>query len=149
MESLAGATVVLTAAAAVLLLFYGPTLGMIQNLLEPKMRATGMALFSVFYTLVGSGVGPPIVGFLSDRFRADARSAHRSFVATCPGGVAPKGSAQTLVDACANASAVGIQQAMTVIVCSAFIASLCYFMASRTLKEDSLRRRGGSELPRR
>jgi MFS family permease len=108
---------------------------MIQNLLEPKMRATGMALFSVFYTLVGSGVGPPIVGFLSDRFAQQAFGT-QSFVATCPGGVAPKGSAQALLDACANASAVGIKQAMTVIVCSAFIASLCYFMASRTLKED-------------
>jgi MFS family permease len=135
MESLAGATVALTAAAAVLLLFYGPTLGMIQNLLEPKMRATGMALFSVFYTLVGSGVGPPIVGFLSDRF-AQKAFGEQSFVASCPGGIAPKGSVQTLVDACADASAVGIQQAMTVIVCSAFIASLSYFMASRTLKHD-------------
>lgn len=135
MENLAGATVVLTAAAAILLLFYGPTLGMIQNLLEPKMRATGMALFSVFYTLVGSGVGPPIVGFLSDRF-AQRAFGTQSFVATCPGGIAPQGSAQSLVDACADASALGIQQAMSVIVCSAFIASLCYFMASRTLKED-------------
>ncbi len=135
MESLAAATVALTAAAAVLLLFYGPTLGMIQNLLEPKMRATGMALWSVFYTLVGSGVGPPIVGFLSDRFAQKAFGA-QDFVATCPGGIAPKGSAQSLVDACASASAVGIQQAMSIIVCSAFIASLCYFMASRTLRED-------------
>ena len=135
MESLAAATVTLTAAAAVLLLFYGPTLGMIQNLLEPKMRATGMALWSVFYTLVGSGVGPPIVGFLSDRFAQKAFGA-QDFVATCPGGIAPKGSAQSLVDACASASAVGIQQAMSIIVCSAFIASLCYFMASRTLRED-------------
>ena len=135
MESLAGATVVLTAAAAVLLLFYGPTLGMIQNLLEPKMRATGMALFSVFYTLVGSGIGPPIVGFLSDRF-AQKAFGEQNFIATCPGSVAPKGSAQALVDACANASAAGIQQAMTVIVCSAFIAAICYYMASRTLKDD-------------
>jgi len=135
MESLAAATIALTAAAAVLLLFYGPTLGMIQNLLEPKMRATGMALWSVFYTLVGSSVGPPIVGFLSDRF-AQRAFGTQSFVATCPGGVAPKGAAQTLVDACASASAVGIQQAMSIIVCSAFIACFCYFMASRTLKED-------------
>ena len=134
MGSLAGATVVLTAAAAVLLLFYGPTLGMIQNLLEPKMRATGMALFTVFYTL-GSGIGPPIVGFLSDRFAQKAFGA-QNFIATCPGGVAPKGSAQTLVDTCASASALGIQQAMSIIVCSAFIGSICYFMASRTLRED-------------
>jgi MFS family permease len=135
MESLAGASVVLTAAAAVLLLFYGPTLGMIQNLLEPKMRATGMALFSTFYTLVGAGLGPTIVGFLSDRFAQRAFGAE-NFLASCPGGVAPKGSAQALIDACTNASATGIQQALTTAVCSAFIACFCYFMASRTLRED-------------
>jgi hypothetical protein len=118
-----------------LLLFYGPTLGMIQNLLEPKMRATGMALFSVFYTFVGSGVGPPIVGFLSDRF-AQAEFGAQNYLASCPGSVAPKGSPQALIDACANASAFGIKQAMTLIVCSAFVACACYFMASRTLKED-------------
>lgn len=135
MESVAGASIVLTAAAAVLLLFYGPTFGMIQNLLEPKMRASGMAVFSTFYTLFGAGLGPPIVGFLSDRFAQKAFGA-QNFIATCPGSVAPKGSPQALVDACANASAVGIQQAMTIIVCSAFISSVCYFIASRTLKED-------------
>jgi MFS family permease len=135
MENLASATIVLTAAAAVLLLFYGPTLGMIQNLLEPKMRASGIAVFSTFYTLMGAGLGPPIVGFLSDRF-AQSAFGERNFVATCPGSVAPKGSPQALIDACANASAVGIRQALTVVVCSAFIASLCYFMASRTLKQD-------------
>lgn len=135
MESLTGAAVVLTAAAAVLLLFYGPTLGMIQNLLEPKMRASGMAVFSTFYTLVGAGVGPGIVGFMSDRF-AQRAFGEQSYVASCPGGMAPKGSAQALIDACANASATGIQQAMTTVVCSAFIACLCYFMASRTLRED-------------
>ena len=135
MDSLASATIVLTAAAAVLLLFYGPTLGMIQNLLEPKMRASGMALFSTFYTLVGAGCGPTLVGFLSDRFTQRAFG-EQDFVASCPGGVAPKGSAQALIDACANASATGIQQALTAVVCSAFVACFCYFMASRTLRED-------------
>jgi hypothetical protein len=94
-----------------------------------------MALWSVFYTFVGSSVGPPIVGFLSDRFAQRAFGA-QDFVARCPGGVAPKGSAQSLVDACADASAFGIKQAMSIIVCSAFIAALCYFMASRTLRQD-------------
>lgn len=135
MDSLAGATIVLTAAAAVLLLFYGPTLGMIQNLLEPKMRASGIAMFSTFYTLVGAGVGPTLVGFLSDRF-AQSAFGEQSYIANCPGGVAPKGSAQTLIDACTNASATGVQQALSVVVCSAFIACFCYFMASRTLRED-------------
>jgi uncharacterized membrane protein YdjX (TVP38/TMEM64 family) len=35
-----------------------------------------------------------------------------------------------------NASAHGIQLALTVAVCAAFIACTCYFMASRTLRED-------------
>src|SRR5262249_31587575 len=112
-----------------------PTLGMMQNLLEPKMRASGMAVWSTFYTLVGAGGGPTLVGFMSDRF-AQRAFGEQSFVASCPGSVAPKGSAQALVDACANASAIGIQQAMTTIVCSAFIACLCYYMASRTLRDD-------------
>jgi predicted MFS family arabinose efflux permease len=135
MESVGAAAVVLTAAAAVLLLFYGPTLGMVQNLLEPKMRASGMAVFSTFYTLVGAGFGPPIVGFLSDRF-AQRAYGEASLRASCPGGVAPAGSPQAAVEACAHASAVGIQQALTVAVCAAFIACLCYFLASRTLRED-------------
>jgi hypothetical protein len=135
MDSIAGASIVLTVAAAVLLLFYGPTLGMIQNLLEPKMRASGIAMFSTLYTLVGAGLGPTLVGFLSDIFAQRAFGA-RDYIASCPGGVAPQGSAQALVDACADASATGVQQALSVVVCSAFIACFCYFMASRTLRED-------------
>ncbi|MEJ1964848.1 MAG: MFS transporter [Gammaproteobacteria bacterium] len=134
-DTVGEASALLTAAAAALLLFYGPTLGMVQNLLEPKMRASGIAVFSTFYTLVGAGFGPPIVGFLSDRF-AQGVFGETSFVASCPGGVAPTGSAPAAVEACANASAIGIQQALTVAVASAFIACLCYFLASRTLRDD-------------
>jgi predicted MFS family arabinose efflux permease len=135
LEDLTSAAVLLTAAAAVLLLFYGPTLGMIQNLLEPKMRASGIALFSTFYTLLGAGLGPTTVGFLSDRFTQRAFGP-ADFIESCPGGVAPAGSAQALVDACMNASAIGIQQAMTASVCACFVAGASYFLASRTLRED-------------
>ena len=133
------ATVVLTGAAAVLLLFYGPTLGMIQNLLEPKMRATGVALFTTLYTAIGAGLGPTFVGFISDRFTQAAFAQGNfegSFKAVCPGGVAPAGSPDTLIHACANASATGIQNAMTAAVCVFFFAALSYFMASRTLRQD-------------
>ncbi|HEV7715368.1 MAG TPA: MFS transporter [Steroidobacteraceae bacterium] len=129
------ATVMLTAAAAVLLLFYAPTLGMIQNLLEPKMRATGVALFSTLYTLVGAGLGGPIVGLASDRFARAAFGAG-DFEASCPGGVAPKGSDAALIEACRSASAIGIQHALTAAVCVFFLAAIAYFMASRTLRQD-------------
>ena len=133
-EGRAPAAVMLTASAAVLLLFYGPTLGMIQNLLEPKMRATGVALFSTLYTICG-GLGPFFVGFLSDRF-AQASFGARVFTQTCPGGAAPAGSPADLVTACAGASARGIQEALTVGVCVFFIAAVMYLLAARTLRRD-------------
>ena len=128
------AAVMLTTSAAFLLLFYGPTLGMIQNLLEPRMRATGVALFSTLYTIFG-GLGPFFVGFLSDRF-ARAAFTGGAFNEVCPGGVAPAGAAPLVATACANASALGIQEALTVGVCVFFLAAFMYLMAARTLRKD-------------
>ncbi|WP_306769205.1 MFS transporter [Parafrankia sp. BMG5.11] len=50
--------------------FLGPTAGTIQNLLDPRMRATGHALVNIFTGMVG-GLGPVLVGWLSDRLAAD------------------------------------------------------------------------------
>ena len=133
-ESRAPAAVMLTASAAFLLLFYGPTLGMIQNLLEPRMRATGVALFSTLYSICG-GLGPFFVGFMSDRF-ANAAFTGGAFNEVCPKGVAPAGAEPLVAAACANASATGIQQALTVGVCVFFIAAIMYLMAARTLRKD-------------
>jgi predicted MFS family arabinose efflux permease len=133
-EGRALAAVMLTASAACLLLFYGPTLGMIQNLLEPKMRATGVALFSTLYTIFG-GLGPFFVGFMSDQF-AHAAFTGESFSQTCPRGVAPAASEPAVAAACANASALGIREALTVGVCVFFFAAVMYLMAARTLRRD-------------
>jgi hypothetical protein len=72
---------------------------------------------------------------MSDWF---ARSAFAGgdFLARCPGGVAPAGSPAGLAEACANASATGVQQALMAAVCVFFLAAAAYFMASRTLRED-------------
>src|SRR5690606_38459279 len=50
---------------SMLMVFYGPTTAMILNLLEPRMRATGIAVFVTLYTVAGS-LGPLFVGYLSD-----------------------------------------------------------------------------------
>jgi hypothetical protein len=54
----------------------------------------------------------------------------------CPGGVAPAGSAEALMEACKNASAIGVQHALTAAVCVFFLAAISYSMASRTFRED-------------
>jgi MFS family permease len=47
--------------------YLGVTFGVFQNLLHPRMRATGTALLNTVYGLIGQGIGPLLVGWLSDR----------------------------------------------------------------------------------
>lgn len=121
-------------AGSVMLIFYGPTAGMIQNLLEPRMRATGAALFTMLYTLIGSGLGPTFVGWASDRFAAAAFAGH--YRLRCPHGLPPAGAGAELARACAAASADGVRHALMAAVCMMFAAAACYLLASRTLAAD-------------
>ena len=47
--------------------YLGVTYGVFQNLLHSRMRATGSALLNAVYGLIGQGLGPLLVGWLSDR----------------------------------------------------------------------------------
>ena len=59
--------VLVFAAALFQYTYLGVTYGVFQNLLHSRMRATGSALLNGVYTLVGQGLGPLLVGLLSDR----------------------------------------------------------------------------------
>jgi len=52
--------------------YLGPTFGTFQNMLHPRMRATGSAFTNLVYSLVGGGIGPVILGALSDNFTKTA-----------------------------------------------------------------------------
>jgi predicted MFS family arabinose efflux permease len=134
-QDIIAAAVLLILAGVMLMLFYGPTSGMIQNLLEPRMRATGIALFTLFYSLVGYGLGPVFVGFVSDRMAEGAYGS--DYFADCPGGIAPEGADAALTAACSGASAAGVQQALLVAVCVFFVAALFFLLAARSLREDA------------
>ncbi|MEO6359547.1 MAG: MFS transporter [Sphingomicrobium sp.] len=134
-HSIVWGSVLLSVAGAMLLLYYGPTLAMIQNLLEPRMRATGAALFAILYTIFGSGFGPAAVGWMSDRFAESAFSGG-NYLATCSGGKAALAAAKSMNDPCAIAATYGIRSALMAAVCVFFLASLCFLIASRTLRQD-------------
>ena len=129
------ASCLLVVGGSLLFLYTGPTQGMIQNMLEPQMRATGIALFFLLFTLIGSGLGPPFVGFVSDRF-ASAAFAHGDYLTQCPGGHAAAGSLPSIQQACANAAALGVREALFVSVSVFFVSGICYLLASRTLRKD-------------
>ena len=130
--SLGAAFALLLAAGAFLLLFYGPTTGMIQNLLPTRMRASGVALYMLLYTLIGSGLGPVFVGFVSDRA---ARAAYAGqYGVDCPAGMPAHGAGEAMAAACRQASAQGLQSALSLAVLVFFAAALCFLAAAPGLR---------------
>ena len=51
--------------------YIGPTHAVFQNMMHPRMRVTCFAVISMLYSLIGNGLGPLLVGALSDYFAAD------------------------------------------------------------------------------
>lgn len=133
-HNITAATVLLVIAGSMLLIFYAPTSGMIQNLLHPRMRATGAATFAMLYTMIGSGLGPTFIGWVSDQMATMAFDG--DFHAACPGGVAIAGAGASAAQACLEASALGIQRALNVAVCIFFVAAVLYFFAAVKLRDD-------------
>ena len=52
-------------------MYLGPTFGMTQSLVTPGMRAMASAILLFILNLVGLGLGPVFVGFLSDSLRGE------------------------------------------------------------------------------
>jgi MFS family permease len=48
--------------------YFAPMMAMAQNLAEPRMRATASAVLITLLTLIGYGIGPPLVGAATDYF---------------------------------------------------------------------------------
>jgi predicted MFS family arabinose efflux permease len=115
--------------------FMAPTLGSMQNMAGPRMRAMTYALSAMIVALFGAGIGPTVVGILSDDI-AQRVYAAGNFFANCPGGRA-LGALGSLADsACVAASADGLRYAL-IIMLSVFVwASYHYFRAARTLQKD-------------
>ena len=129
------ASILLTTAGSLLLFYYAPTIAMIQNMLEPRMRASGVALFTMLFTIFGAGMGPTFVGFMSDHFAKTAFTGG-VFFELCPGGLAPDGALPALASACDAASAQGLQQALYLAVSVLFVSALIYYLGSRSMLRD-------------
>jgi len=116
-------------AATLAFTFYAPTFGAVQNMVEPRMRASASAIIIFFQNLVGMGLGPLFVGFLSDTL-ATRLFAGDDYAGQCAG------SAARTVDACVSAGSLGIRYAMIACALVALWAALHYWLASRTVRRD-------------
>lgn len=107
-------------------LYLAPTFAVAQNIVEPRMRATSIALMSAVWSILGIGLGPVIAGNLSDRFAAALRaSSANDMLQLCRKA------------GCADFSATGLQYAMISATTVIFIVSATLFLiSSRTMRRD-------------
>jgi predicted MFS family arabinose efflux permease len=132
------AVAVLMPAHVALFVYFTPTLAMAQNMVGANMRASSAFTVSLVLGLVGVGIGPTLLGFLSDAF-ARAAFTTGNFKLMCPGGAPPHGELSALQQACASASATGIRHALMAMSVFLLWAAVHYFLAARTLRADLLK----------
>ena len=99
--------------------FLGPNYAAIHALLTPTIRATAISLIPLVWAIVGLGLGPPLIGVLSDRLAA--RAFEGDFASACR--VAVGGGGAVANPACTTASAQAVSLALT-------ICSLAFFWAA-------------------
>ena len=80
------------------------TAAIVQNMMEPRMRASAVAITGLLYTLVGQGLGPLLVGALSDHFTRASFAGDFNYICHADAGV--------VAVACGQAAATGLQSAL-------------------------------------
>ncbi len=128
--------------------YLAPTFAVVQNSVEPRRRATATALLFFFLNLIALGGGPVFTGWLIDHLAQyhfnvpDAggvihsvlgsfgAEGGQSFAATCPGGIAPKGSPAELAAQCRTTLALSSQQGIIVSLCFYAWAGVHYALAA-------------------
>ncbi|MBO9604229.1 MAG: MFS transporter [Novosphingobium sp.] len=118
----------------VLITYFAPTSGTLQNLVGPRMRAMSSSLVFLVVGIFGAGLGPTIVGIASDFFAR--RAFGGNFIASCPGGHAPSGAAAAADAACRAASTIGLRYALIAMLIVFLWGAVHFFLAARTLKRD-------------
>jgi len=102
----------------------GPAIATLHGTLDSYTRATGSALFLLAMHLIGQGLGPPVIGIVSD-FAANTFFGG-GFADACPGTAA-----QVSGSACARASALGLRLAIALFCGFFLLGSLFLFICAR------------------
>jgi MFS family permease len=122
-------------------MYIGPITATIQTLAPTRMRATAIAIFTFTTTLVGFGLGPPLVGLLSDLQTSHAflQTTGLNFIDICAHAIDPEA-------ACRIAETTGLRNSMLICVCGYPPAGLLLLFSARTFRRDTTRPVGTPSL---
>lgn len=113
----------------------GPVFAAVQNIVPGHMRATGAAVYMIAATVLGSSLGAPLAGAVSDYLAARSFPAELGeFASLCFGGSAVAGSAPKVVSACEIAVAEGLRHSLMIVSFVFAMAALCLFLAAKTIR---------------
>jgi predicted MFS family arabinose efflux permease len=114
----------------------GPNFAAAQNLAPAHMRATASAVLMIAAICLGSGLGPLILGVISDSVAsASFPAALGTFSELCVGGRAADGAANDLVTACARASAAGLRGGLMAPCATFVLAGICFIISGRAIRK--------------
>lgn len=123
----------------------GPMWAVVHNGLEPRMRATGVAIFLLLFTLIGLGLGPLVVGGVSDYVARLLYDGNGAYVVACAAGSSPAHAAlPDMAASCRIASFEGLRFGMVTIIGFAALAAVLFYLAGRTLRRDQAEILAGS-----
>jgi MFS family permease len=101
---------------------------MSQNMMSPRMRSSSAAIYGLITSLIGLGLGPLLIGFLSDCYARRSYAAG-SFDLDCA-------AAHAQGAACLQASATGLQWGAMTCALLYLGAAVHYLFAAKTVRED-------------
>jgi MFS family permease len=110
--------VFMTLGTITMFVYYATVYTAIQDVIEPRLRGTAVAIYFCFMYILGASLGPVGTGALSDHF------AHKAMT---------DAGATSMTEAF---KAIGLHNAMYVIPILALAAAFVLFMASRTMDKD-------------
>lgn len=114
----------------------GPNFAAAQNLAPPHMRATASAVLMVAAICLGSGLGPLILGFISDAVAAASfPESFGAFTQECVGGRAAEGASREMIEACSSASAAGLRGGLMAPCVTFVLAGICFILSGRAIRE--------------
>jgi predicted MFS family arabinose efflux permease len=116
--SIASFMVLMMLGTTTMYVYYATVYAAIQDVIEPRLRGTAVAIYFCAMYVLGASLGPVATGMLSDHF------AHRAMFAAGAGAMTEAFKAS------------GLHSAMYAIPVLAVLASLVLFAASRTVEGD-------------
>jgi len=117
-EAITTYVIFMTMGTITMFVYYATVYAAIQDVIEPRLRGTAVAIYFCFMYILGASMGPVGTGFLSDHFARKAMT---------------DAGASSMTEAF---KAIGLHNAMYIIPILALAAAAVLFAASRTMDKD-------------